>query len=305
MIQGETMKDEVLYPQGTPGYGKIDNSMLASFSGILYPLSWISTNLQLFITCLLVFWIGFFWLLHDGEALASASIMPEIEKRGYLIVAVKDNIRPWGFRDANGNLQGWEIDLAKHLASDLLGKADAVKLQPVTNQERLSFVLDHKVDLAIARVTATASRSRIVSFSIPYYYDSAALIAKDPSIQQLPDLDNRKIAVLNYSSTIGQLKYFLPHAKLIGVDSYKAAKSRLEENRDVDAFAADASILSDWVQTYPAYRIISNKLSAEPIAVVMPKGLQYDELRRKVNEVIARYLTSDWLKQSSQKWGLP
>ena len=121
MIQGETMKDEVLYPQENPGYGKIDNSMLTSFSGILYPLSCISTNLQLFTTCLLVFWIGFFWLLHDGEALASRSIMPEIEKRGYLIVAVKDNIRPWGFRDAKGNLQGWEIDLAKHLASDTFG----------------------------------------------------------------------------------------------------------------------------------------------------------------------------------------
>jgi ABC-type amino acid transport substrate-binding protein len=37
----------------------------------------------------------------------SAAEMSEIQQRGYLQVAVKDNLPPLGFRDANGNLQGW------------------------------------------------------------------------------------------------------------------------------------------------------------------------------------------------------
>jgi polar amino acid transport system substrate-binding protein len=37
----------------------------------------------------------------------------------------------------------------------------------------------------------------------------------------------------------------------------------------------------------------------------MPKGLQYDELRRNVNQAIARYLEQGWLQQRSQYWGLP
>ena len=279
------MKDELFSPKKKSGTRKNGNLWLAFFPSIL---------------CCLVF---FSWFFVGSEAIASAATFSEIENRGYLIVAVKDNLRPLGFRDESGNLQGWEIDLAKHLASDLLGKADAVKFQPVSNQDRLPSVFEQKVDLAIARVTATESRSRLVSFSVPYYFDSTVLITKDPSIAQLQDLSGRKIAVLNNSSTIAQVKYFLPHAKLSGVDSYLEARSQME-NRAVDAFAADASVLSGWVQEYHQYKLIPTRLSTEPLSIVMPKGLQYVELRRKIDEAINRYTATAWLQKNSQKWKL-
>lgn len=235
---------------------------------------------------------------------ASAAQMPEIQRRGYVKIAVKDNLRPLGFRDVNGNLQGLEIDLAQRLASDLLGKPDAVKLQPVANRDRLSVVFNHKVDLAIARVTATESRARVVSLSIPYYFDGTVIVTKDASVQQLKDLGNRKIAVLNNSSTIAHIRYYVPQAELVGVNSYQEGRS-LTENNTVVAFAADASVISGWVQEYPQYRIFPTKLSTEPLSVVMPKGLQYDPLRRRVNQAIAEYTASGWLKERVQYWGLP
>ncbi|MEH2057185.1 MAG: transporter substrate-binding domain-containing protein [Nostoc sp.] len=250
-----------------------------------------------------IFWIFCFSIVGTGLT-ASAAEMSEIQQRGYLNVAVKDNLRPLGFRDDNGNLQGLEIDLAKHLAADLLGKADSVKFKPVANRDRLSVVLDKKVDFAIARVTATESRSRIVSFSVPYYFDGTVLVTKDTSVQKLSDLAKQKIAVLNNSSTIAQVRYYLPRAELVGVNSYEEAREKIESNAAV-AFAADASVLSGWVQQYPQYRLLPTKLSTEPLSVVMPKGLQYDELRRNVNQAIARYLENGWLLQRSQYWGLP
>lgn len=244
----------------------------------------------------------FCWLAMGN--IANAAQIPEIQQRGYLNIAVKDNLRPLGFRDANGNLQGLEIDLAKQLAADLLFKADAVKLQPVANRDRLSVVFNHKVDFAIARVTATESRARLVSFSVPYYFDGTMIVTKDTSVQQQRDLKKRKIAVLNNSSTIAKLQYFLPDAELVGVNSYQQAREQIESNT-VAAFAADASVLSGWVQEYPQYRLLPTKLSTEPLSVVMSKGLQYDDLRRQVNEAIARYLAEGWLKQRVQYWGLP
>ncbi|MEH2046466.1 transporter substrate-binding domain-containing protein [Nostoc sp.] len=250
-----------------------------------------------------IFWIFCFSLVGTGLT-ASAAEMSEIQQRGYLNVAVKDNLRPLGFKDDNGNLQGLEIDLAKRLAVDLVGKAEAVKFQPVANRDRLSIVLDKKVDFAIARVTATESRARIVSFSVPYYLDGTVLVTKDASVQQLSDLSKQKIAVLNNSSTIAKVRYYLPNAELVAVDSYQEAREGIENNT-ATAFAADASVLSGWVQQYPQYRLLPTKLSTEPLSVVMPKGLQYDELRRNVNQAIARYLEKGWLQQRSQYWGLP
>jgi len=268
-------------------------------SFILYPLSFIRLHLVLSATI----WIFCFLMLVTGLP-ASAAEMPAIQRRGHFNIAVKDNLRPLGFRDANGNLQGLEIDLAQRLAADLLGKANAVKLQPVANRDRLSVVLNHKVDFAIARVTATESRARLVSFSVPYYFDGTYLITNDTSVQQLRDLAKRKIAVLNHSNTIAHIRYYLPNAELVGVNSYEEAREQLE-NKMINAFAADASVLSGWIQQYPQYRLLPTKLSTEPLSVVMPKGLQYDELRRNVNEAIARYITEGWLKQRAQYWGLP
>lgn len=234
---------------------------------------------------------------------ASAATMPEIQRRGYMIVAVKDNSPPLGFKDETGKLQGLEIDLAQRLAADLMGKADAVKLQPIMNRDRLSAVYNHQVDIAIARVTATEARSRLVSFSVPYYYDGTVLITKIASIQGLSDLQHQKIAVLNHSSTIADIRYYIPSAKLIGVDSYTEAQQQLESNA-VTAFAADASLMSAWVKKNNEYRILPIKLSTAPLSVVMPKGLQYDDLRRDVNEAIATYIAQGWLKQRIQYWGL-
>nr|WP_242048612.1 MULTISPECIES: transporter substrate-binding domain-containing protein [Nostocaceae] len=279
---------------------KLIKQQVCFSSFILYPLSLNRLYMGLFSGILVIFCC---LLLVTGLP-ASAAEMPEIQRRGYFKIAVKDNLPPLGFRDANGNLQGLEIDLAQRLAADLLGKAEAVKLQPVANRDRLSVVLKHQVDFAIARVTATEARSRLVSFSVPYYLDGTYLITKDTSIKEIQDLANRKIAVLNNSDAIAQVRYYLPKAELVGVQSYQEGQEKLENNT-ATAFAADASVLSGWIKQSPQYRLLPTKLSTAPLSVVMPKGVQYDELRRNVNEAIARYTVKGWLKQRAQYWGLP
>jgi polar amino acid transport system substrate-binding protein len=248
-----------------------------------------------------------------------AAELSEIQQRGHFKIAVKDNLRPLAFKDINGSLQGLEIDLAQRLAQDLLvqanlkkanfgkvnsGKTNLVKFQPVANRDRISQVLDNKVDFTIARVTATASRSRLVNFSIPYYLDGTVIVTKNTNLQKFSDFTKLKIAVLEASSTISRIKYFIPSAQLVGVNSYQQALELLEKN-GADGFAADASVLAGWVQQYPQYRLLSTPLSTEPLSVVIPKGLQHDELRRKINEAIAGYLESGWLKERAKYWGLP
>jgi polar amino acid transport system substrate-binding protein len=241
------------------------------------------------------------WVIPAPTAIAQ---LEAIQRRGKLIVAVKDNLRPLGFRGENGELQGLEIDIARRLAEELLGSPDAVELLPVSNQERLDAVLEGNADIAIARVTVTASRSRLVDLSRPYYLDGTGLVTKDASIGQLSDLGTATIAVLDNSSTIATIRYHLPSAKLVGVDSYEEARLLLEQG-GATAFAADNSVLAGWVQEYPQYRQLPVRLSGEALAVVMPKGLQYVPLRQQVNDAIERWQDSGWLAERSAAWGLP
>lgn len=233
-----------------------------------------------------------------------AADLQTIAQRNRLIVAIKDNVRPLGFRDAQGKLQGFEIEIAQRLAQELLGRAIAVEFKPVSNRDRLAVVTDEKVDFAIARVTVNTSRARIVAFSEPYYFDGTGIITKSVAIQTHRDLTEQTIAVLNNSSTIAALRFRFPQLKLIGVDSYAVGKQFIESGQAV-GFAADASVLAGWVQESPEYRILPSRVSTEPLAVIFPKGLKSDQLRRRVDQLLRQWKSEGWLQQRATYWGLP
>jgi polar amino acid transport system substrate-binding protein len=233
----------------------------------------------------------------------TAAELAEIQARGELTVAVKDNLRPLGFEDAEGNLRGFEIDLARRLAQEIFGDPEAVRLQPVMNKRRLDVVLKGEVDLTIAQVSQTPARSRLVTFSPYYYLDRIAFVTKRENLDELSALQPEKIAVLNQSSAIAEVRFRFPQAQLIGVDSYQAALSTLEAGEAV-AFAGDETVLAGWIQEFPEYRLLSERIGGEALAVVMPKGLQYSSLHQLVNQTIRQLKQSGWLQQKAEEWGL-
>ena len=233
----------------------------------------------------------------------TAAELAEIEARKELKVAVKDNLRPLGFTDRDGNLAGLEIDIARKLAEEILGDRNAVELIPVANQSRLQVVLNDEVDLAIARVTATSSRRRLVDFSRYYYLDGTGIITKNAQIAEINQLADARIAVLENSATIAVIRHQLPNARLVGVKSYKEALELIESNR-ADAFAGDRSILTGWLQEYPTYKLLPARLSGAALAIVMPKGLQYQKLRSKIDRAISGWQKSGWLQSRIEFWQL-
>jgi polar amino acid transport system substrate-binding protein len=233
-----------------------------------------------------------------GVGSSEAADWQTIQQRGKLLVGVKVDSRPLGFQDSQGNLQGFEIDIARQLGQELLGSSAAVVLEPLKNQDRLPAILDDRLDLVIARVAITPGRSRLVDFSAYYYLDGTGIVTQQPMIHGLVDLTTKKIAVLNYSSTIAVVRSTLPQAHLVGVSSYQEALTLLETGKD-------NSLLIGWIQKFPQYRRLPGRLSGDALAIVMPKGLQYQELRQKVNAAIAGWRTSGWLQERIRYWGLP
>lgn len=234
----------------------------------------------------------------------NAADFQSIKRRGRLVVAVKDNLPPLGFRDSSGQLQGFEIDLARQLAKELLGSSEAVELRPVLNQERFNVVLNGGVDVAIAHTTLTPSRLRLLNFSLPYYRDGTAIATRDRSIQSLTNLAGKPIAVLNGSSSVEALRRALPSVVLVPVNSYEAAKATVDAGQAI-AVAADASVLAGWARQFPQYQLLTPMLSAQELAIVLPKGQQYEDLRQEINQILTRLSTSGWLDQRANYWGLP
>jgi polar amino acid transport system substrate-binding protein len=235
---------------------------------------------------------------------ASAETLKGIRQRGRMIVAVKDNTRPLGFKDREGRLQGLEIDIAQRLAAEILGQADRVDLVPVNNKDRLQVLFDRRVDVTIARLGVNRARSRVVEFSKPYYVDGTGVLTNRDQVKKLKDLVGQPVAVIQSSSSLYPVAEQVPGVKLVPVGSYEAAKRLLDEGKVV-AFVADYSLLVGWVQEFPqGYRLLSEKLNVESLAIAMPKGLQHRELREFVAGALDRWKKEGWLQERIRYWGL-
>ncbi len=226
-----------------------------------------------------------------------------IQRRGKLIVGVKDNLPPLAFRDADGNLVGFEIDIARGLARELLGDENAVVFVPLFNQQRLLAVIDNQVDFVIASVTLNSSRQQVVDFSDYYYLSATGIVVKadSPFSSYSPP---KVIAVLYYSRSIADIQYHLPKAKLRGVVSYQEALDLMEKG-EVEGFAGDVTVLTGWVRENPYYRLLPTTFGSYPLAIVFPKGRESLTLQDKINQVIRRWKGEGWLKEKAQFWGLP
>jgi polar amino acid transport system substrate-binding protein len=220
-------------------------------------------------------------------------------------VAVQDQLPPLAWREGNGQRQGLEIELARALATQMLGDPNAIEWVPVRNRDRIAAVTQNEVDLAIAQLGITADRLRSVSFSTPYYLDGTAIVVPAGATPQTAtDLTDETIAVLKGSSAVPTLNAALPNLTLVGVDSYQEGVAALQKGQ-VEGLAADASVLVGWIGDRSDYRLLKPLLSGVGLAIAMPKGNQYAELRRRVHQQMQTWADSEWLEQRAAAWGLP
>ena len=236
-----------------------------------------------------------------------ASDWETIQKRGRLIVGVKDNLPPLGMKNATGNLEGFEIDIAKELAKELLGSDAAITFVPVKNIDRLPALFEDRVDLVVAQLTLTNNRARLVDFSPPYYSDGTVLLVKRGVNKQQFDSgqkDRNSIAVLKGSASIVNLQYRLPKATLVGVDSYQEGFTALETGK-VQAFAGDASATAEWLKQHQTFDRLGGIFPTHSLSIAMPRGLQYDKLRQQVTAVVTKWRLNGWLRSRADYWGLP
>ncbi|MGI9352107.1 MAG: transporter substrate-binding domain-containing protein [Rhizobiaceae bacterium] len=105
----------------------------------------------------------------SAQAACTNDVWKKVMERGKVIVGVKADYKPWGFRDSSGAIVGMEIDIAQ-AAADAMG----VELETVAVQSsnRMQFLEQGKTDMFIATMSDRADRRKIVGITSPAYYTS-------------------------------------------------------------------------------------------------------------------------------------
>ena len=108
-----------------------------------------------------------------AQAACSNDVWNKVMERGKVVVGVKADYKPWGYRSTDGSIIGMEIDIAQ-AAADAMG----VELETVAVQSsnRMQFLEQGKIDMMIATMSDRADRREIVGITQPNYYTSGTNI---------------------------------------------------------------------------------------------------------------------------------
>lgn len=124
--------------------------------------------------------------------LAYADTLDNIIDRGELRCGVVLDFPPIGYRDANNQPAGFDVDYCHDLAKGLEVEA---KVVPVTWSERLPIIATGRADVVFGATSDTLARARTVGFSIPYaVYFSQGVINKDSGITSFEDIRGKRVA---------------------------------------------------------------------------------------------------------------
>jgi polar amino acid transport system substrate-binding protein len=211
-----------------------------------------------------------------NTAIASATpVIDRIQKSGTLRVGMTGNMPPLNMTSKEGELMGYEVDLARAMAKAMGVKAE-LKTMPFA--ELLPALETGKIDMIISNMTITPGRNLKVAFVGPYFISGKAFLTKTKTIaaaDEAEDIDakNTKLVALEGSTSQAFVEAALPEAQLFKAKDYDEAVKMVLDDK-VHAMVADYPIAVVSVFRYPGQGLLSvvTTLTYEPIGVAVPAG---------------------------------
>ena len=176
---------------------------------------------------------------------AGASKLSEVLNRGRVIVGTGSTNPPWHFEDEQGNLLGFDIEMAKLVAKGLFDDPEAVEFVREASDARIPNLQTSQVDIVFQFMTVTAQRAQVVEFSIPYYREGVGtLLLADSPYNGALDLaaagSNVTVSILQNVYAEDLVHTAMPEAQVLQLDSQANVIQALDSGR-VDAAAIDES----------------------------------------------------------------
>jgi glutamate transport system substrate-binding protein len=208
---------------------------------------------------------------------AAGTRMADILASGKLTVGTKFDQPLFGLKGLSGKPEGFDIEIAKIIASKLGIAEDRINFVEAVSANREPFLQQKKVDMVVATYTINDKRDKVVDFAGPYFVAGQdILVAKgNPKKITGPEsLKGKKTCSVSGSTPAATMqdKYGLSTGDLVLVDAYSKCRDALA-NGQVDAVTTDNVILSGYVSEAPdKFELLGKPFSQEPYGIGIPEG---------------------------------
>lgn len=220
---------------------------------------------------------------------------------GTLIVGFDQDFPPMGFVGDNGEYTGFDLDLAKEVASRL---GLEYKAQPIAWDSKDMELESGNIDCIWNGFTITG-REDDYTWTTPYMANKQVfVVANDSDIKSQADLAGKVVEVQADSSAEAALKENQDLANTFGqlltTPDYNTAFMDLEQGA-VDAVAMDVIVAGYQIKQRNAdFNILDDSLSEEEYGVGFKKG--NTELRDKVQGALEEMAADGTLAKISDEW---
>jgi L-cystine transport system substrate-binding protein len=170
-----------------------------------------------------------------SAAARADDLLDQVKQRGTLQIALEGTFPPFDYKAPNGELEGYDVDVAKAVAAKL-----GVKPMFITTEWSgiIAGLQSSRYDVIVNQVSITPERQKALDFSPPYTYSTAQLIQRKDDSRQFKSLDELKGHKLGVSlgSNYNDMAKSVPG---IDVKTYPGAPEYL---RDLASGRLDAAL---------------------------------------------------------------
>jgi polar amino acid transport system substrate-binding protein len=152
----------------------------------------------------------------------STSKFYEVQKRGKLIVGVTSEVPPFGFVGPDGQLQGFDIDIARIIAKALFEDANKIEFKKIAFEARWSAASSGDIDFGIMVTTIWPDRLQRINFTRGYIRSGIAVLSRDDvKVSGIQDFNkpDYTMAILDTPSEHDLMKAHLPAMKTLVLGS--------------------------------------------------------------------------------------
>lgn len=242
--------------------------------------------------------LGYVWLAQRTEVGAADPVWSRAHERGTLIVGMDQGFAPFMFNDANGNLQGYDVDLVTEIARRL----DLTIEWRQVGYDALFSAIDpsnpNHVDMLASGIVENPGEAWRARFSIAYFDGGLQLIVPVSStLQSQNDLAGKTIAV-----QLGSSGEALAH-QMTDVTINNSAETQEQAVELTLSSVADAAIVDNltalaFIQRDEMRTLAS--LSYEPYVLVVPATAY--QLHSEINRILGDLHKEGWIARLNEKW---
>lgn len=262
-------------------------------------------RLIFWLSCLLV--VGLLILTGCQRQTAKQDSWPVIKQRQTVVVGLDDSFVPMGFRAKNGQLKGYDIDLARAVFKRYHIKVDFQTIDWSMNATELR---NRTIDLIWNGYTITPARKRAVRFSQPYLQNKQVLVTmKKNHLNQFSAMRGKTLGVQTGSSGYASLeaqpqllKQYIKKQTPVLYSTFNDAVIDLNANR-IQGLLIDRVYADYYIQHQSdpqAYRVVSGDFAPENFAVGMRKSDRV--LQQKIDAALKALYQNGTMQRLSQKW---